>query len=1045
MKFYQTVLPVSLVIFISICSISYFTINHIHSLIKLKETANKYRNIEHDEFIDINNKQAKEKLLQKIRHYESIERDPIRHLVPLNLLNEENNQNLRKLSSFNTFDNVAIVELIYNRLGTAGRWITNNIKQYEPNIIIYPYSFDYSFKINETEKINHYSRGAFISLNPSSLNEKFIPDTFGIKTNSTLSVEKSKALYDTDIAILSIETILTDYKQDLFQDAQDWCSFFQTFFYRTNGCLSNYNEFYTEKLKNSSKTYIIRINETSINEGKLISEDGYPRFGILIIPDYKLGTDGVIKKLLSNKGIENLKNYYNKGGYIIATGKSGTLLEDFNFISKGLYDRTKLFSSDLVNRNIIIKGCQELENKTYSKTNSTEYKKQMLCIGFHKWVRAALSTTFKMKKTDSDLIPLLDIDPNSKNLILTDIDYGISENLTAEEKSFIPLILNKINPQSNGQLLILNFNPVYGGADKFLAFNSILLALSKEMYMTTKVNMFSNSVNIADLPIPAGENGVQLTLNILFHNLNDETINDFQMYLFLPEHFKWITIPDICNRKNDFNSLPLKVSSKKTFNDTSNDYLICKINSISTYEKKNFNLSIIVTDYQATQNKYSVLILIPVVLYTDSEKNENIMTQYVRVNAEDAPVLRVTINPDPSSYYPIKGEGQYVDNSVKIENKESSNAIDVEYIGLIPIISPLTDSENQSKISWNLKLFVDYYNSNNFEVPLESDDASDYIYTNELNNKGIILCAEWDSPVLPIKEINTNVGIGKKVNITGINFGMVTINSTSENIRQVNYRKSERFYKLASQRLLVFVDDTSPEGAKTLYGDNIPNEWKDPVLGDRAKKQFLFLRNDIYFYDNENYVNPPNVSEKIIFSIDKYIPYEKNKNGCVNNRGQASSTISHKGYFTNKESDKKSTILDPNTYTNALFEFCDLTIVDPLSEESIKKVFENTNNFRPVHYIVPNIESTITQPKQIYGFIQEDNYHGYLEQYPSLKFIYLHSLNYIIDTKNCFYGGMIEINLGDKDLLNIDDVTVSPDQIAVYKKEYNDHIIKIED
>ena len=117
------------------------------------------------------------------------------------------------------------------------------------------------------------------------------------------------------------------------------------------------------------------------------------------------------------------------------------------------------------------------------------------------------------------------------------------------------------------------------------------------------------------------------------------------------------------------------------------------------------------------------------------------MTQYVKVNAEEAPVLRVTINPDRSSYYPIKGEGQYVDNSVKIENKESSNAIDVEYIGLIPIISPLTDSENQSKISWNLKLFVDYYNSNNFEVPLESDDASDYIYTNELNNKGIILCA----------------------------------------------------------------------------------------------------------------------------------------------------------------------------------------------------------------------------------------------------------------------------------------------------------------
>jgi hypothetical protein len=80
---------------------------------------------------------------------------------------------------------------------------------------------------------------------------------------------------------------------------------------------------------------------------------------------------------------------------------------------------------------------------------------------------------------------------------------------------------------------------------------------------------------------------------------------------------------------------------------------------------------------------------------------------------------------------------------------------------------------------------------------------------------------------------------------------------------------------------MVFIDDFTPEGTKTLYGDSskIPEEWKDPIYNDNAQKEFLFLRNDIYFYENENYANPPNVNEKIVFSIDKIVQYKSNKEG----------------------------------------------------------------------------------------------------------------------------------------------------------------------
>ena len=143
-------------------------------------------------------------------------------------------------------------------------------------------------------------------------------------------------------------------------------------------------------------------------------------------------------------------------------------------------------------------------------------------------------------------------------------------------------------------------------------------------------------------------------------------------------------------------------------------------------------------------------------------------------------------------------------------------------------------------MEYTIKLYSDYYTRHNFEVPLMTPGAEDIIYTAELQEEEVIIGAEWDSPVLPVKELYLKDEIGKPVTIKGINSGRITVSSTSEILRQINYRKSDRLYKLASQRLMVYVDDTSPEGAKTLYGNNIPEEWKDPVLNDRAKKDFIF-------------------------------------------------------------------------------------------------------------------------------------------------------------------------------------------------------------
>ena len=54
-----------------------------------------------------------------------------------------------------------------------------------------------------------------------------------------------------------------------------------------------------------------------------------------------------------------------------------------------------------------------------------------------------------------------------------------------------------------------------------------------------------------------------------------------------------------------------------------------------------------------------------------------------------------------------------------------------------------------------------------------------------------------------------NIEIGKELDLKGINIGMINLEKQTEVLKQINYRLSDRFYKLASQRLMVYVDDST--------------------------------------------------------------------------------------------------------------------------------------------------------------------------------------------------------------------------------------------
>jgi hypothetical protein len=82
------------------------------------------------------------------------------------------------------------------------------------------------------------------------------------------------------------------------------------------------------------------------------------------------------------------------------------------------------------------------------------------------------------------------------------------------------------------------------------------------------------------------------------------------------------------------------------------------------------------------------------------------------------------------------------------------------------------------------------------------------------------------------------------------------------------------------------------------------------------------------------------------------------------------------------------------------------------------------------------VEASITRPSQIYKFKEVNAHSGYHEVYNSIKFVYLHSLDFKINKDVCLYGGKIEIDLGSNTIKSADDITIAPDQIAVYKITY---------
>ena len=979
--------------------------------------------------IDLSNPEILEEEIEKIKRLRNVE-------LPINNYFVEKRNKIRNLEganeNFNVFTNpVAVIEFgnqsNFDRMKNAYSYLLLKIEQYTSKHIFYPYSFDYTYKLNETEEevTKHFEEGALFALNNKSIPYQSFQF---LMSNSTIQFKKARAIYDADIAVFRLTTIFDNFLNNLFYDSDSFSAYFGTYFGKFSVFLNGIDEYITYKKSNPLKTAFVFIDHKDIQKGALFNEYGQPRFGLFILPDHILGSDTLISSLLTKNGRDQIVKYIKEGGNLWATGKSGFLLEHLEIIPEKTYNTSYLLNSDNVDRKINITGCENAANKTYE--SKSDYLYQVICNNYEKIKDTYLSSTYPLiPGKASGLSTLVSIDKNDEALRLADAQNGIAHVLSEEEKRFLPLFMHK--KFGKGNVFVMNGNPFYSSTLGVLALNTIIAAFGKPMYLTSKVKMGDTDENI---PIPAGEAGIHIDVEIIYNNLDDQNVKNFDLNVYLPNNVLYIEKPSMCEVSTK--EIPEMAGVIQSLNKTS--HLLCHIDSINAYEQKVFNFKIEIEDYTVTQRKYNILLLYPIAFYVDSTSNKQhyIDNGGVKTDASLAAVLRGALNPDPSSFYPLPGKGTYVDNVIKVENKEDTSALEVEYVGIIPMVGPVTDISDQGSVAYNAKLYYSYYKDNGYKLPLVQDGGYDYLDVKYLNDKDVQMVAEWDSPVKPSKELRTDKfppvdNPDVDIHIKGINHA-ISVNSTNDVIKQINFRKSDRFYMHASQRLLAFIDSSGINGSQALYNGNIPSDWVDPSDNRRTKKEITFARMDLFFYDNENYQIPNGTNTTFVFTLDKYKKLDK---PCVEEFGTAKSEIMVKGYFD----DTKEGGLKPNEWSNEMRQYCHKIYIDPTNQTMIDEYTNKSGTIVPTHYLVQVKDSSVTRAGQIYGFIEnEDQVTGYLEEYPSVKFVKAYSLKMKVKPEMTRQGGKIEIQLPKgvsvKDKL---DITFSPDQIAFYQTDYD--------
>ena len=189
----------------------------------------------------------------------------------------------------------------------------------------------------------------------------------------------------------------------------------------------------------------------------------------------------------------------------------------------------------------------------------------------------------------------------------------------------------------------------------------------------------------------------------------------------------------------------------------------------------------------------------------------------------------------------MKGEGIYFDLILSVENKELTVAKDVNYVAVVPLITPLFGGQTPNSVAHIYPFYEKYYEDHDFTYPWTSieDRGVDYIDYIELADKGVCYVGDYDTPVktgmvdrssVEYENKYSPTGEAKYDEIVGVDKGITAANV----MKEIYFSDAESFYEKATGRTQLFIDTHNEKGAQAVYGDNIPADLVDPNNSKRT-------------------------------------------------------------------------------------------------------------------------------------------------------------------------------------------------------------------
>ena len=941
----------------------------------------------------------------------------------------------RMLATENILDSPGIISFSSQDSSPQERYayqhILTNLKEHNSRFIIYPFGFKYYPNNSEAETYSTYSRGAVFSLKPSLIPN--ITSSYNyfksLTATSNVSFGKAKALYDINIAILKIEDYREDALVDLTYETTVYCNFLSSFLGKYTDCMtgSGYQAF-KKDVRNAGKTALVMLNETDIGVTDLLFlPDGRIRFQLLIIPDFYLDSYAIIQKKLGTIGMKKISDFVKNGGIIYASGKAGYLLETWGLVDKNTFNTTKTLFSSNSDSVVTFKGC----NNT-----GDDFLLSQLCMNVtagSEISRSYLLSSFMMNQAYSEnLTVLMQYDETSPQLFKKDLlSDGLVVALTDEEKAYLPYMVYK--NISLGKIFIINGNPLYKSTFPVGFYNFLFMTMSKNI-------VFDSYIGTKDgKPIPGGEAGIKLDLSISFLNIYDTEISDLSIHVYFPNNLSAVSIPESCQSDDTNMSFVLDLSKVNI-----SSHLKCGSALLDKFERYNAKIGLEILDAGVTQQKYDILMALAAINYTDKATGATYVYDVDPMKSDGAlaALLRATLNPDPVGYFPLKGKGCYIDNVLQVENKEDTLAIDVEYIGIVPSVTPILDNNDQQELARMMRFVPSYYTTPTppYWYPMEdtTDKNIDYIDFMWLKGRNVILNADWDTPVKAGKKIRDPALFPPASEVGSLDIGNRNYTTTIDNVNyvleQIYYINADIFFEHATARLLVFVDTAQEGGAKTLYPNGIPEKEKNPNKPTTCKREIAFARNDLFFYTSSQYQMPENINSTHVINIDRYPKYPGE---CVATFGDARSVKMVSGHFTILQPDG----IKENEWSNEILMYCDKKNI------SLDQVQELSNNsIVLIHYLVPVKDPEVKRADDIMDFVANADGSGYLDGYPEIKFIYGHMFYYDIPGSISRQGGRAEIILPEGVSFPTEDnydpvknysINYEADQVGFYKTTYD--------